>query len=506
MTAVFAVSGVSKRYPGVQALTDVSIELRENEVLGLIGQNGSGKSTLLKLMSGAEQPDSGSLTLRGRTTTIRSPLAAAKIGIGMVHQEQSLIPNLTVAENIFLDKPTPNRRFGFYNWKSLYVEAEKQLAKIEADIAPDATVESLSFSARQMVEFAKVLAIEEMIDDHLVILFDEPTSLLSPREVDDLFRQIRRLKARSSIVFVSHRMDEVLEVSDRVHVMSNGLEVAERTRDTTTNAELYHLMVGEKQSDDYFYEEMRATADERPKRLEVSELTLAGVFSDVSFCVRSGEIVCLTGVGGSGAESVCRAIFGAEENVTGTIAIDGKAIAAGDRPTAAIARGVGYLPSERKTEGVLTGLTIADNIVLSFGPERAKGGLIDRDAEIRRATELTRKLKVKTPSIAEYVEKLSGGNQQKVALAKWLMSDDLRLLILDHPARGLDPGAKADLFLAMRELANRGIAILCVPDTLEETMGLADAIVVMRDGAITARFDDVASAKPEPERVVAAMV
>lgn len=506
MSAVLKIENVSKAYPGVQALSDVTLELRENEVLGLIGQNGSGKSTLLKVMTGLEQPDTGRILLRGQPTVISSPLLAARIGIGMVHQEQSLIPNLTVAENIFFDKPCEGRRFGLYNWRRMHNEAEKQLEKLQSKIRPDAIVEDLSFSERQTVEFAKVLAVEELIDQPLVILFDEPTSLLSSSEVQDLFGQIRRLSKRASIVFVSHRMDEVLEISDRVHVMSLGVNVAERTRDTTNHEELYHLMVGAARSKDYYFEERRKPIADQRDKLRVENLSCTGHFDGVNFTVRPGEIVGLTGVAGSGAEEVLRAIFGAEDGVSGLVELNGLSYRPSKHPDFAIARGIGYVPAERKVEGVVAGRTILDNVVLTFGPELGRHKFVDFGREAELAMHWIAALKVKTPNVAEYVERLSGGNQQKVSLAKWLMAERLQVLLLDHPTRGLDPGAKADVFEAMRNLAAGGLSIIFVADTLEETLGMADTVIVMRDGQITETFADLHKRKPAPEEIVKAMV
>ncbi|WP_216332445.1 sugar ABC transporter ATP-binding protein [Rhizobium sp. X9] len=504
--SVLAARNLSKSYPGVRALADVSMELRENEILGLIGQNGSGKSTLLKIFTGVEQPTNGSLLLRGNETVIRSPLAAASLGIGMVHQEQSLITNLTVAENIFFDKKAAGKRYGFFNWRTLNKAAERQLAKLECDIPPDIRVEQLSFPERQLVEFAKVLAVEELIDEQLVILFDEPTSLLSPSEIDGLFRQIRRLKERASIVFVSHRMDEVLEISDRVHVMSNGENVAERTPSQTDHKELYHLMVGTRRSEDYFLEERRKDKSSAPPSLQAERLSVDGAFNDVSLVVREGEILAITGVAGSGAEEFCRALFGLEDGVSGRIIFNGKEQSLNARPSDLIGQGIGYVSAERKIEGVVTGRTIADNIVLSFGSSLGTGMFVDRDREIDAALGWMKRLKVKAPNAAEYVERLSGGNQQKVSLAKWLLSENLRLLILDHPTRGLDPGAKADLFEAIRDLSDHGISIVFVSETLEETLGMADTVVVMRDGKVSATFPNLYKEKPKPEKIVEAMV
>ena len=358
-----------------------------------------------------------------------------------------------------------------------------------------------------MVELTKVLAVEELVEGQIVILFDEPTSVLGRSDIEALFRQIRRIGSRASIVFISHRMDEVLEISDRVYVLSDGEKVGERNRGATDPDELYKLMVGRQ----------RAPDDARQPRLkgsgspllEMRGIVVPGHVHDVDLTVGAGEIVALIGVQASGAEELCRSLFGVNERMAGEISLSGQP-AQIKGPTDAIALGIGYLPAERKVEGMVRGQTIAENIALTFGLDFGRAGMIiDRGRERREARLWAKRLKLKATGIDERIERLSGGNQQKVVLAKWLMGRNLKLLVLDHPTRGLDPSAQKrgrDVFRAIRELAASGIAILLIGDTLDEVLSLADTLHVMRDGLITRSFPDLAAHRPHEEEVVRAMV
>jgi ribose transport system ATP-binding protein len=501
---VVELRGIVKRFPGVVALDRVDVDLRPCEVLGLIGQNGSGKSTLVKAIAGVQEPDEGEIRVRGVRQRLASPQMAASLGIGMVHQEQSLIGSLTVAENIYLDKPSDSYRFGWYRWRRLFDAARRQLDKIELDIEPDALVSTLTFAQRQMVELAKVLAVEELVEGQIVILFDEPTSVLGRSDIEALFRQIRRIGSRASVVFISHRMDEVLEISDRVYVLSDGEKVAERNRGATDPGELYKLMVGRQRApDDARQSRLKGS---EPQLLEMRGIVVPGHVHGVNLTVGVGEIVALIGVQASGAEELCRGLFGLNERMAGEISFAGHP-AHIKGPTAAIALGIGYLPAERKVEGMVRGQTIAENIALTFGLDFGRAGtIIDRGEERREARLWADRLKLKATGIDERIERLSGGNQQKVVLAKWLMGRNLKLLILDHPTRGLDPGARGDVFRAIRELAASGLAILFIGDTLDEVLSLADALHVMRDGRITQSFPDLAAHRPHEEEIVRAMV
>lgn len=485
---VLRVEGVSKAFPGLKALDNVSIEIRPHEVVGLIGENGAGKSTLLKILAGLYAPDSGRIALRDKDVRLKSVADAADKGIGMVFQEQSLLPNITVAENIMLGHEGEAQRFGIYDWPKLFSLAGAQLAKVGSKIDPSAQTDSLSFGERQVVELAKVLAIEERTRHEPIILFDEPTSVLEAEEVEIVLQQIRRLRERASVVFISHRLDEVLKVADRVYVMTGGRCVAERTRDACDAAELQQLMLGRELSSEYGRRVQGQSALVDDVRLRVAGLSSGHDFKDVSFDVRRGEILGIAGVGGSGREEVCRAIFGAHAFDSGTIALDGKPVNFSD-PSQAVTAGIGYLPSERRIEGVVGGMSVRENMTLAHLRAIMRGPVIDTGKEKQLANRWIERLSIKTRSTETQVGLLSGGNQQKVALTKWLIADNPRVFILDHPMRGLDVGAKAEIFGLIRDLAKAGIAIILIADTLDELIALSDTILVMRDGAITGRFD-----------------
>jgi ribose transport system ATP-binding protein len=505
MTPVLSVRGLTKRFSGIVALDNVDLDISQSEVVGFVGQNGSGKSTLMKALAGIQEPDSGEIKLRGRSVRLRSPQAAIRVGIGMVHQEQSLIPNLSVAENIFLDKPHLSKRYGWYNWKALCTAARYQLEKVDLDIDPTTVVEELTFAQRQMVELAKVLALEELISESLVILFDEPTSILAPVEIESLFRQIRRLRSRSAILFISHRLDEVLEISERVVVMTDGRKVSEGPTSEMTRERLYHLLVG-RHRDAIPKKDNYEQKGNGVVRLSCQDLTSGRHFRGVNLRVRQGEILGLVGVLGSGVEEVCRALFGTHEDVRGAVRIDGKEPALRS-PAEAIRFGLGYMPGDRKGEGLLRGRSLVENMVLTFGIEYAHlGWLINRPRERKESVSWMTKLRVKARSPEEQIERLSGGNQQKVILGKWLLSARLKVLLLDHPTRGLDPGARDDLFATIRQAAAGGLSIVFVGDTVEEALLLADSIVVMKDGVVTACFEATSSGQPSEEQIVRAMV
>lgn len=499
------VRGLVKHYPGVKALDGVDLVVRQNEVLGLAGENGAGKSTLLKALVGLVRPDAGEIWVRGEKVRLKSVVDAADHGIGMVFQEQSLVPNLTAAENIVLGSEGPGVRRGIYRWETMRRLAQEQLDKIGSHIDPLARTDSLSFAERQMVEIAKVLRIEERTSNPPVIILDEPTSVLESKEIETLFTQVRRLREFASVVFVSHRLDEVLDVCDRVAVLRGGQSVGEMPTADAAPTDLHRLMIGSTGSDDHYHEGLsqRSAAEAEP-RLVVKGLC-GKTFRDVDLEVRAGEIVGIVGVHGSGREDVCRALFGAEPTLAGEVTLDGEKLdLSGTR--AAVASGVGYVPAERKIEGMVGPMSVADNMTLTKQKSRCAGPMVVPQKQAALVDKWIERLSIRTPHRGTQIGRLSGGNQQKVVLARWLVAGDIRLLLLDHPTRGLDIGARSEVYRLMRELADSGVATVLLADSLEEAIGMSDRIVVMNDGRATTEVACPSGGKPTPLDLVKEMV
>ncbi len=502
-TPALALVNVDKYFPGVHALKDVSIEIQPGEVVGLIGENGAGKSTLMKILSGVYQPDSGSILIAGEPTHIASAADANHKGIGMVFQEQSLLTNLTVGENIYLGNEAQFTRFGIVDWNALYAAAARQLAKVQVDVDPRMRSEDLDFAARQMVELAKALTLEDLAGGHLVILLDEPTSVLERAEIEVLFARVRALKSRASFIFVSHRLDEVLELSDRIYIMKDGAVVGDLKSGEAEVSELHQLMVGRSLQSEYYRETLQ-----KPYRdevlVEAEGLSLGNAYKDISFKLHAGEILGIAGVIGSGREELTRTLAGFAPH-------DGGRLRVGDRdvrlrsPAEAVDIGLGYIPRERRVEGLVLFLSVAANITLGDLGSLARFGLINAGEERRLASKWSERLNVRTPSINTLCLNLSGGNQQKVVLAKWLNAK-ARILILDHPTRGLDVGAKEEVYELVRATTAEGVAVILTSDTLEETIGLSHTVLVMRDGTITHRTEAAPGAKPRQVDLIGHMV
>lgn len=503
-TPVLSVEGLVKRYPGVKALDGMSFEVRPHEVVGLIGENGAGKSTLLKSLVGLVNPDEGTIRVRGEAVRLRGVAHAGSVGIGMVFQEQSLVPNISVAENILLGAERKAVRGGIYRWSSMKALAQQQLDKIGSRIDPGARTDTLTFAQRQMVEVAKVLTIEERIATEPVVLLDEPTSVLEREEIATLFRQIERLRERSSVVFVSHRLDEVLEVSDRVYVLRNGQVVAEVDPLEVSATDLHHLLIGRESSGSHYHDEAQQDCRDAPVRLRVENLTTSGC-RGVSFDIRAGEVLGVAGVQGSGREDVCRALFGAIRAAHGRVTLDNRPFRLGS-PRAAVRAGVGYVPSERRTDGIVPPMSVAENLSMAHVGVVCRGPLLQAGRERGMVETWVQRLGIKTPSPETAIGTLSGGNQQKVVLARWMVADDLRLLILDHPTRGLDVGAKSDVYALIRDLASANCAVLLLSDTLEEMIALSHRVAVMKDGEVVTTVETPRGAKPDPVVILEEMV
>jgi len=465
---------ISKSFAGVRALTRVSFTLAAGEVHALVGENGAGKSTLIKVITGAETPDSGTLTIAGQLVTRMDPALAKSLGIRAIYQQPSLFPDLTVAENIALalESASAWRRV---DWRARRRTAAALLERIGAAIDPDRLVASLSMPEQQIVEIAKAIGANAKI-----LIMDEPTASLSDHEVDHLFAIIKRLRAEgTAIVYISHRLEEVFAVADRVTVLRDGAIIATTPRADVDRRQLIHLMVGR---------ELQAVFPKRevplgPVALDVRHLRSrdAGL-DDISLDVKRGEIVGLAGLVGSGRTELAETIFGLRSIDGGEVRVNG-APAAIRSPADAIAHGIGYVPEDRRQHGVILDMSIAENASLANLKGVSRRGIIDAKAEHDAAVEFVSRLRIKAPSVATETGSLSGGNQQKVALARWLAIQP-SVLILDEPTQGVDVGSKAEIHAIMQALAERGVAILMISSELPEVLGMSDRIAVMHAGTI----------------------
>ena len=485
---VLETKDLTKSFPGVVALDHVSLVIHPNEVVGLVGENGAGKSTLLKILVGLYPFDFGSIFLRGRKIVFKNVSEALNSGIGMVFQEQSLIPNISVAENIFVGNEGEAVKMGMYNWKLLHKKAEKQLLILNTKISSKTITEELSFAQRQLVELARVLSTEERTQFEPIILLDEPTSMLEGRELEQVLDLVQQLKNHASVIFVSHRLEEVLQVSDRVYVMTNGSCVAECNPKEVDVHELEKLMLGTELSKEYNKNNHIIKKPHKKNILSVHNLSHSGFFNNINFDLYEGEVMGVAGVVGSGRENLCRTLFGAEDYSSGEIILEGEKIIF-NTPAEAVEKEIGYIPSERRTEGIVGGMNVEENITLTHLETIFNGPFISSCKEKEIVTKWVSRLKIKTPSLKTPAGSLSGGNQQKTVLAKWLIAQKPKVLIMDHPMRGLDVGAKAEVFEIIRKLSQDGIGILLIADTLEELIALSHNIIVMRDGVVTGRFD-----------------
>lgn len=485
---------VDKIFPGVHALKSVNLNIKKGEIIGLVGENGAGKSTLMKVLYGAYQHDGGDVIIDGTAIKFESPRQAMEHGIGMVFQEQSLITNLTVMENIFLGFEKQFIKYGIINWRKMAQEAQKQLKKVNLDIDPNTITSELSFAQRQLVELAKVLTLEERVDGDLIILLDEPTSVLAREEVELLFRLVRELTGRASFVFVSHRMEEVLELSDRVYILKDGEIVGETD---TKNAKLENIqrkMVGRNINTEYYRETLQKPYDTDTVLLQLNTVCKTGKYDNISLKLRAGEVLTLVGTEGSGREAIIRTIFGLESFDGGSYTLHGKDIKSFDVHKASQNK-IGYVPRERKIEGVIGGMSVFENMTLSQMENYSNMSILNVNQERTLAKKWIQKLSIKTPNENASLDNLSGGNQQKVVLSKW-QSGGAKIMLLDHPTRGLDIGAKEDVYDMIRHMCEQGVGVILVADTLEEAIGLSHTILVLKDGIIQKEFDCPIGKKP----------
>lgn len=491
---MFELKKVNKRFPGVHALKAVDFQIKRGEIVGLVGENGAGKSTLMKIIYGAYQHDDGEVLVNGKPVHFQNPRQAMDMGVGMVFQEQSLIPSLTVMENIFLGFENQFVRFGVIDWKKMAEAARVQLRKVKLNIDPRKTTSDLSFAQRQLVELAKVLTLEERIDGDLVILLDEPTSVLAKEEIELLFSLVRDLRNRASFIFVSHRLDEVIELSDRIYVMKDGAVVDVVDSEHADVDSIQHEMVGRDINKEYYREEQQRPYDANKILLELDKVGLAGKYRDISLKLHAGEVLCLVGTEGSGREAILRTIYGLQRPHVGSVSIKGEHVNSFSAASG-VEHGVAYVPRERKIEGIVGGMSVYENMTLSQMKNYSRLGVLDIGSERRLAREWIKKLSIKASSENADCGNLSGGNQQKVVLAKW-RSGGAEIILLDHPTRGLDIGAKEDVYDMVRAMSAAGIGIILVADTLEEAIGLSHTIAVIKDGEIQKWYDCRPGEKP----------
>jgi ribose transport system ATP-binding protein len=499
--------GISKRYGPVQALDDVSMEAHVGEVVGLIGENGAGKSTLLGVLSGTVVADQGEVLVSGRTAVMHGYADATHHGVFRIYQHQALIASMTVGENVFLGQEGKFAKAGWLNRRAMTRRAAVTFDELGVhDIDPAASLGRYSFAERQIVEIVRSIAQADLLAiEHPVILLDEPTSALSREQVDFFFDFVRRIRHRAAQVFVSHRLEELLELSDRVYVLKDGTSVA-TLEDMTelTESKLHALMVG-RIPEDVLYDEHRQQGSNGESVLEVQGLTVPGEFEDVSLTVHRGEIVGLAGVVGSGKSSLGRSIFeGGRGAESGQVILHGQAMSRGG-PREAIRLGVGYVPPERHAEGIVDVLSVSHNMSLPRVGSLGRNPVVHPGKERRSADEQIAALRVKTPSSSTLISDLSGGNQQKVIFGRWTAVQS-RILVLDNPTNGVDVGAKAEIYKLIRQLTADGVSILLISDDLPELIGLSDRVCVMKDGRVTQEIDTPATAKPSEAELVAYMV
>ncbi|WP_326624922.1 MULTISPECIES: sugar ABC transporter ATP-binding protein [unclassified Streptomyces] len=489
-TPVLALEGVSKSFGAVRALRGVSLRLYAGEAHALAGENGAGKSTLIKALAGVHRPDTGKVLLDGEPVEFQGPADARDAGVAVIYQEPTLFPDLSVAENIFMGRQ-PRRRLGRVDRRAIKQATAELFARLGVDLDPDQPARGLSIADQQLVEIAKALSL-----DARVLIMDEPTAALTGSEVARLFGVVKTLRAQgAAVLFISHRLEEIFELCQRVTTLRDGAWIASEPIDGLTEDDLVRRMVG------------RDLAELYPKQnieigevaLKVSRLTREGVFTDVSFEVRRGEIVGLAGLVGAGRSEVARAVFGVDRFDGGEVEVLGSKLKAG-APSLAMAAGLALVPEDRRAQGLVMDMSIERNIGLTGFAHTTRAGLMSRSAERSRAVDWAVKLQVKYARLADVVGTLSGGNQQKVVLAKWLATAP-QVLIVDEPTRGIDVGTKAEVHRLLSALAADGVAVLMISSDLPEILGMADRVLVMHEGRLAA---ELSRAEASEESVMAA--
>ncbi len=470
--------GISKSFPGVQALQDVTFEVSRGEIHALVGENGAGKSTLMKILTGALPRDQGDICLRDQPVEIDTPSHAQSLGISMIHQELSLIPYLTVGQNIYLGREPRGRLPGFVNWTALYAQAQELLDRLNVDVDARAEVAELRIAQQQMVEVAKALSLNADL-----IAMDEPTSALTERETEVLFDVMRSLRAQGvSLIFISHRLEEVFQIADRVTVLRDGQLIGTASIAELDEDRVVRMMVGRELGEMY----PKAEVERQALVLEATDLHDGRELRGASLKLYRGEILGIAGLVGAGRTALAETLFGIRPAISGEVRVEDQPVRISS-PGEAIRLGMGFVPEDRKLQGLFMNMAVRENITLSALDQVTRWGFVNSAKADRLAREEVKKLDIRTPSLRQRVRNLSGGNQQKVIIARWLTLRP-RVLILDEPTRGIDVGAKAEIHALMNQLAQEGVGVLMISSELPEVLGVSDRILVMHEGRVTGEF------------------
>lgn len=468
-------SGITKAFSGNVVLNNVQFELADGEIHALMGENGAGKSTMMKILSGIYTKDAGEIKVDGQVVNFKSPKDAEKLGIIVIHQELNMLPDLTVAQNLFLGKELTYGKTGILKTRQMEKEASQLLSKLGLNVNPKTRTGDLSVGKQQIIEIAKAIA-----SNAKVIVMDEPTAALTDREIETLFQTIRELKAKGiSFVYISHRMEEIFAICDRITILRDGQYVGVRNIPETNFDEIVAMMVG-RELGERFPERKSIIGN---TKLEVRNLTVNGLFHNLSFKLRKGEVLGVAGLMGAGRTEVAQTLFGYRKASSGEILIDGKKVVI-KSPIDAMKYGIGFVTEDRKTQGLVLDFTIKENITLTNLDKCASSGIVNQTKENSMVAKYIEELKIRTSGPEQRVKSLSGGNQQKVVLAKWLGTEP-DILILDEPTRGVDIGARKEIYHIINQLAEAGVAILMISSELPEVIGMADRVIVMQEGKLT---------------------
>lgn len=483
MAELLAMTSIEKRFGGVHALKGVDFKLQRGEVHAVLGENGAGKSTLIKILSGAYQPDEGRIVLDGKPVSVRDPRSAQALGVATIYQEGSLYPDLSVLENLFMGRQ-PRTRLGTLDWSAMRQQAGEIFGRLQVTLPLTRRAGDLSRAQIKLVEIARALLREARL-----IVMDEPTAALPADDVERLFDIVRNLRDEGvAVIYISHRLEEIFSIADTVTVLRDGEKIASKPVDEVSHAELIHMMVGRTLRELYPH----SVLEPGPPLLEVHNLSRVGVFEDISFTVHAGEVVGMAGLVGSGRSEVARAVFGIDPYHSGSILLEGKPLPA--HPWQTVEAGLALLPEDRSHQGLVLPFAVRQNVTLATLKKISTGGILREGEELNVAGRFIQALSIRTPGPQTVTDNLSGGNQQKVVLAKWLAATP-RVLILDEPTQGVDVGAKSEIHHLIDKLVKEGIGVLLISSDLEEILGMADRILVMHRGRLASELPRGSSAE-----------